>query len=69
MPAQRYEEVAADLISKINDGTYPKGTKLPSRAQMRNIYKISDSVSDKALMIVRATGLVETLAGVGVYVK
>lgn len=69
MPQQRYEEVAADLISKINDGTYPKGAKLPSRREMRGIYKISDSVSDKALMIVRATGLVETLAGVGVYVK
>jgi DNA-binding GntR family transcriptional regulator len=69
MPAQRYEEVAADLIAKINDGTYPPGAKLPSRKDMRTIYKISDSVSDKALMIVRATGLVETLPGVGVYVR
>jgi DNA-binding GntR family transcriptional regulator len=69
MPTQRYEEVAADLISKINDGTYPSGTRLPSRKDMRTIYTISDSVSDKALMIVRATGLVETLPGRGVYVR
>lgn len=69
MPLQRYEQVAADLRAKIESGTYPPGSKLPSRAEMREIYAISDTVSDKALLILRASGLVETLAGVGVFVK
>ena len=69
MPQQRYEEVAADLRDKIESGVYPPGSKLPSRAEMAATYGISDTVSDKAMLILRAAGLVETLPGVGVYVK
>jgi GntR family transcriptional regulator len=69
MPQQRYEEVAADLRQKIESGEYPPGSRLPSRAELRQIYQISDTVSDKALMILRAADLVETLPGVGVFVK
>lgn len=66
---QRYEEVAEDLRQKIVSGEYPPGAQLPSRAQMRDLYGVSDTVSDKALMILRTMGLVETLAGVGVFVR
>lgn len=66
---QRYEEVADDLAAKIKSREYPPGTLLPSRAQMREIYKISDTVSDKAFRILRERGMTETLAGVGVYVR
>lgn len=69
MPQQRYEEVAADLRRKIESGEYPPGSRLPSRAELRVMYQISDTVSDKALMILRAADLVETLPGVGVFVK
>jgi DNA-binding GntR family transcriptional regulator len=69
MPQQRYEKVAADLRQKIESGQYPPGSRLPSRAELRIIYDISDTVSDKALMILRAAGLVETLPGVGVFVR
>jgi DNA-binding GntR family transcriptional regulator len=65
---QRYEEIAADLRKKIESGEYPPGTQLPSRAQMREIYGVSDTVSDRALIILRTEGLVETLPGVGVFV-
>lgn len=68
MPQQRYEEVAADLRRKIESGEYPPGSRLPSRAELRTIYQISDTVSDKALWILRQLGLVETLPGVGVFV-
>jgi hypothetical protein len=40
-----------------------------STRRVRLIYQISDTVSDKALMILRAADLVETLPGVGVFVK
>lgn len=64
---QRYEEVAADLRRRIEAGEFEPTGQLPSRTQMREIYNISDSVSDKALFILRQAGLVETLAGVGVF--
>ena len=69
MPMQRYEQVASDLREKIKSGVYPSGAKLPSRSELRTIYQISDTVSDKALWILRQEGLVETLAGVGVFVR
>jgi DNA-binding GntR family transcriptional regulator len=67
VPQQRYEEVAADLRRKIESGEYPPGGKLPSRAELRTLYSVSDTVSDKALWILRQAGLVETLPGVGVF--
>jgi len=68
MPLQRYEEVANDLRRKIAEGVYGPDQRLPSRSQMREIYKISDTVSDKAFKILRDEGIVETLPGVGVFV-
>lgn len=65
---QRYEEVADDLASKIRSGEYPPGSKLPSRAQLCELYQVSESVIDKAMWILRREGLTETLPGVGVFV-
>lgn len=67
-PQQQYEQVAADLRNKIRNGEYPPGSKLPSRAEMRAIYSVSDTVLDKAMMILRAERLTTTLPGVGVWV-
>jgi GntR family transcriptional regulator len=69
MLRQRYEQVADDLRSRIQSGQYAPGTRLPSRAQLREIYQVSDTVSDKALKVVRREGLIETLSGVGVFVR
>lgn len=68
MPKQRYEQVADDLRQKIKSGEYPPASQLPSRAQMHDLYGVSDTVSDKAFMLLRQEGLVETLPGVGVFV-
>lgn len=68
MPRQRYEEVAADLRSRIDSGEFPPGSMLPSRKQLGEQYRISDTVADKAMMILRLAGLTETLPGVGVFV-
>ncbi|MFI6762715.1 winged helix-turn-helix domain-containing protein [Micromonospora sp. NPDC050417] len=65
---QRYEEVADDLTTKIRGGEYPPGAKLPSRAQLCEIYDVSESVVEKAMWILRREGLTETLPGVGVFV-
>jgi len=69
MPKQRYEEVADVLRGRIEDGTYPAGAKLPSRRQLRDEFAASDTVIDKAMMILRVSGLTESLAGVGVFVR
>jgi DNA-binding GntR family transcriptional regulator len=68
MPQQRYQVLADELKSKILSGEWPPGTKLPSRSQLCSQYRVSDTVVGKAMMILRATGLTETLEGVGVFV-
>jgi GntR family transcriptional regulator len=68
MPKQQYQVLADELRAKIESGEWPPGTKLPSRSQLCRDYDVSDTVVGKAMMILRATGLTETLEGVGVFV-
>ncbi|MER7888963.1 winged helix-turn-helix domain-containing protein [Micromonospora sp. NPDC094482] len=68
MPKQQYQVLADELRAKIESGEWPPGTKLPSRSQLCKEYGVSDTVVGKAMMILRATGLTETLEGVGVFV-
>lgn len=69
MPKQRYEQVAEDLRKQIGRGKkYPPGSQLPSRKELAEMYQISDTVADKAMMLLRIEGLTETLPGVGVFV-
>ncbi|MFG1880993.1 GntR family transcriptional regulator [Micromonospora sp. NPDC049102] len=68
MPKQQYQVLADELRTKIESGAWPPGTKLPSRSQLCKEYGVSDTVVGKAMMILRATGLTETLDGVGVFV-
>ena len=69
MPRQQYERVAAELRSRIETGVYESGGKLPSRRELRDEFNASDTVIDKAMMILRVSGLTESLQGVGVFVK
>jgi GntR family transcriptional regulator len=69
MPKQRYEEVADILRARIQDGTYTPGAKLPSRSQLREEFQASDTVIDKAMMMLRVAGFTESLAGVGVFAR
>jgi GntR family transcriptional regulator len=68
MPEQLYERVAAELEQRIRAGVYPPGKALPSRSALRAEFDVSQSVVDKAMMILRAKALVETLPGVAVLV-
>lgn len=63
-----YQQLAERLRAGIRDGTYPPGSKLPSRAQLRAQYECSDIVVGAAMRLLRQDGLIETLPGVGVYV-
>ena len=69
-PQHRYEQVLQDLLNQIGPGkTYPPGSKLPSRKLLREQYEVSDIVIDTVMRILRREGVIETLHGVGVYVR
>lgn len=68
MPTYVYERVTATLRGRIRDGTYPPGSKLPTRSELRKEFGVSDIVITFAMRALRQDQLVVTLAGVGVYV-
>ncbi len=69
MVQQQYERVAAELRTRIQSRVYPPGSQMPTRRELREEFNASDTVIDKAMMILRVAGLTETLPGVGVYVR
>lgn len=68
MPTHAYQMVAADLRRRIYGGEFPPGSRLPTRAQLREEYERSDQVIGWAMRILHAEGLIETLHGVAVQV-
>ena len=68
-PRYRYEEIAADLIKRIQDGEFPPGSRLPSRRVLIEHYGVTEPVIDRAMQILRVKEIIETLPGVGVFVR
>src|SRR6185437_8536097 len=64
-----YQQVAADLRAKIGNGTYPVGTRLPTKPQLMKRYGVAVGTLDKAIEVLRQAGLVETRQGSGMYVR
>lgn len=85
VPARyRYEEIADDLRKRISAGEFdseretagPGGRRLilrpgqlPSRATLIEEYTVTEPVIDRAMQILRTLGVVETLPGVGVFIR
>jgi GntR family transcriptional regulator len=64
-----YLRVAADLRSKIERGVLTAGEQLPSMAQLREMYGVSNTVIRDALNELRREGLVIGQQGKGVFVQ
>ena len=63
-----YEEIADDLAARIESGEYPPDTQLPSYAQIAELYSVSLSTAQRAVLVLRLRGLTYTQPGVGVFV-
>lgn len=68
MPKYPYEVVADTIRERIYDGTYPPGSKLPSRSALCKEFDVSDIVIGAATRVLRQEKLTETLPGIGLYV-
>lgn len=70
MPEYPWQRVLADLRARIGVGReFPPGAKLPSRRELCESYGVSDIVIDRVMWHLRQDGAVETLHGVGVFVR
>lgn len=71
MPASppAYRRIADDLRAKIKSGQLAPGAVLPSEAELREEYGVSNTVVRNAILILKAEQLVEGRQGAGVYVR
>ncbi|MCX4693536.1 GntR family transcriptional regulator [Streptomyces sp. NBC_01408] len=65
----RYLQIAEDIVQQIRAGALKPGDQVPSEAEMVDRYGVSGGTIRKAMLEIRASGLVDTRHGKGSYVK
>ena len=63
-----YSEIADDIAARIARGEYEPGSRLPSYAQLADIYDVSYSTAARAVRVLRERGLIYGEPGRGLYV-
>ncbi len=63
-----YAQIAEDLTDRIEAGEYRPDQRLPSYAELANLYGVSVSTASRAIAILRAQGVAYGVPGRGVYV-
>lgn len=63
-----WRQVAGIIASRIADGTYPVGSRVPSVVELSSEFGIAASTAQKALGHLKAEGLVRAEVGLGSFV-
>lgn len=69
MTQPAYQRIADDLRRQIMGGRLAAGDKVPSRAQLREQYDVSDQVAIQAVRLLISEGFLEARSGSGTYVR
>lgn len=64
----RWRQVARVIRGRIDDGTYPPRTRVPSVVEMLEEFGIATSTGQKVHRALRAEGLIYTEPGMGSFV-
>jgi GntR family transcriptional regulator len=64
-----YRGIANDIAARIDAGEYPPGSKIPSYSQLAELYSVSISTAQRAVIVLRERGLVVGSQGRGVFVR
>lgn len=67
--APRIHQIAADLRSRIDEGEFPPGSKLPSTRMLSEHYGISSQAIARVVALLKADGVAEGRQGAGVFVR
>jgi GntR family transcriptional regulator len=68
-PKSQYEQIAELLRDRIADQTYPPGSSLPSEPELSAELGVSRVTVNRAIVLLRAQGLVRVRRGAGTYVR
>ncbi|RLP95584.1 winged helix-turn-helix domain-containing protein [Micromonospora sp. CV4] len=68
IPTGGYREVADDLAARIKSGEYAPGERLPTYNELADLYKVSVTTVQRAIIVLQTRGLVVGLQGRGLWV-
>ncbi|MFG3554392.1 winged helix-turn-helix domain-containing protein [Micromonospora sp. NPDC047557] len=68
IPTSGYREVAEDLAARIRSGEYAPGERLPTYNELSDIYNVSVTTVQRAVIVLQTRGLVVGLQGRGLWV-
>lgn len=63
-----WRQIAAVIVGRIEDGTYPAGTKVPSVVELSTEFGVAASTAQKVLAHLKSEGLVRAEVGLGTFV-
>lgn len=63
-----WRQVAAVVVARIADGTYPVGDRVPSVVELSAEFGIAASTAQKVLAHLKAEGLIRAEVGLGSFV-
>lgn len=63
-----WRQVAAVIVSRIDDGTYPPGARVPSVVELGAEFGVAASTAQKVLAHLKSEGLVRSEVGLGTFV-
>ncbi|RBM20823.1 GntR family transcriptional regulator [Streptomyces sp. PT12] len=64
-----YQRIADDLRRRIDEGTLVVGARIPSRSELKRVYRASDQTVDRAVRVLKAAGYASGQFGKGVFVS
>lgn len=63
-----WRQIAAIVVQRIEDGTYPVGSRVPSVVEISTEWDVAASTAQKVLAHLKTEGLVRTEVGLGSFV-
>ncbi len=64
-----WRQIAAIIQARIEDGTYPVGSKVPSVVDISTEFEVAASTAQKVLGHLKSEGLIRTEVGLGSFVE
>jgi GntR family transcriptional regulator len=68
-PGASHSQIASVLRQRIGSGQYPPGSPIPSTRELEDEFGSSPTTVQRAIRTLKAEGLLEGVAGVGVFVR
>ncbi|CAL9530703.1 hypothetical protein SUDANB176_04046 [Streptomyces sp. enrichment culture] len=63
-----WRQIAAEIIRRIQDGTYPPGSRVPSTLEIAQEFGVVNATAAKAMAHLRAEGWTRGEVGLGTFV-